>query len=599
MIRSLQKTARRTDSRVEQIQLHVPRDVVEGLRGKHISIDFPAIGSTPAARITLKIGTTIKGSLKTRDPEVGYLRRLRVEEHLGRLYATARIGPTVLSQRDVEALAGDVYKLLIDEHGENPGTEAEWAAFKGLTRAAIEGRIPGAPPILPQGRSDDAILCEALFGVADGDALTGAIDGRPRDAASLALEQQVGRLTFWVLQRRQILVDDATYLILLRRVARAALDAGLALKKRAGGDYRPDPNAERFPSYEPKKAAGLTVTGLFDRWKAEVKPAPSTVSTWRGVVRSLEGHLGRDIEVRKLAKADVLAWKDALVVRGVQPRTINDQFLAALKALLNYGVSNGIVSENVAQGVRLQVKTRAGERMLPYTDDDVARLLEHAGRENAPAKRWLPWLAVLTGARIGELAQMWGSQVRQVDGIWALEIRPSPDGGTLKNAASERTVPLHPALIEAGFVRFAQDRGDRPLFYLKPARRGAEAKHPSKGTSNHLATWIRSLPGFDDERKAPSHAARHWFKTTGARLEIMDSLVNAIQGHTDATTAGTYRHFSIEQMARAVRRYPVPTLTKGESDGAMPAEIAPKTATVTKAAEPTEGLRLSDRRGPA
>ncbi len=234
------------------------------------------------------------------------------------------------------------------------------------------------------------------------------------------------------------------------------------------------------------------------------------------MVRSLTAHLGEDIAVGKLTKANVLAWKDALVERGVRPKTVNDQHLAALKALLNFAVRNGIVSENVATGVRLVVKAKAGERMLPYSDDDVARLLDYASRETRPAKRWLPWIAVLTGARIGELAQAWGDQVRQVDGEWVLEIRPAQDGGTLKNAASERTVPLHPALVEAGFVRFAQECGNRPMFYGKPARRGSEAKHPSKGTANHLATWVKALPGFDDPRKSALHACRHWFKSTGA-----------------------------------------------------------------------------------
>ncbi len=253
------------------------------------------------------------------------------------------------------------------------------------------------------------------------------------------------------MDRNGIQAAPETHVQLLREVARAALQFGYQARKMARGDFRPDPDRGRFPEYEATKPPAVTLSVVFDRWKAEVKPTPSTVSTWRGVIRSLTAHLGEDVALTTLTKAQVIAWKDALVERGLRTATINDQHLAGLKALLNFAVRNGIATDNVAQGVRLQVKARAGERMLPYSDDDVARLLNHASRETAAAKRWLPMLAVLTGARIGELAQAWGDQVRMVDGVWVLEIRPSQDGGTLKNAASERTVPLHPVLVEAGF----------------------------------------------------------------------------------------------------------------------------------------------------
>lgn len=255
---------------------------------------------------------------------------------------------------------------------------------------------------------------------------------------------------------------------------------------------------------------------------------------------------------------NIIAWKDSLVASGRSPKTISDSDLACVRALYRYGVRNRLLKSNPAEGVRVAVRKRAGERMLPYEDAEIARLLSIASRETAPARRWLPWLAVLTGARIGELAQAWGSQVREIDGIWTLKIEPSPDGGSLKNEGSERTVPLHPALIEAGFIVFAQGRGHRPMFYGRPARPGAIGRHPSKGTSNHLATWIREQ-GFTDPRKAPSHACRHWWKSAASRAGIADSIADHLQGHAGGSDAATYRHFELRTLAEAVGRIGVPT----------------------------------------
>ncbi len=33
-------------------------------------------------------------------------------------------------------------------------------------------------------------------------------------------------------------------------------------------------------------------------------------------------------------------------------------------------------------------------------------------KETNAARRWLPWLAALSGARIGELAQLWGEEIK-------------------------------------------------------------------------------------------------------------------------------------------------------------------------------------------
>jgi integrase len=154
----------------------------------------------------------------------------------------------------------------------------------------------------------------------------------------------------------------------------------------------------------------------------------------------------------------------------------------------------------------------------------------------------------------------------EIDGIHVMKIAPAEDGGSLKNAHSERDVPLHPALVEQGFLAFVRSRGDGPLFYgtqgaPRSRRRGSGTdthRHASKGVSNRLAGWIRS-EGFNDHRKAPSHAFRHWFKTTCARLGIQERVADAIQGHVgNQTAADTYVHIDVAMKADAIGRIPVP-----------------------------------------
>jgi integrase len=194
----------------------------------------------------------------------------------------------------------------------------------------------------------------------------------------------------------------------------------------------------------------------------------------------------------------MVAWKDALVAAGKTAKAIKGGQLAAARALFRYALENDLVSANPAEGVTIRAKKQAGQSKQPYENEEVATLLSLAKLETLPYRRWLPWLMALSGARVAEVAQLWGRRVVQVQGTWVMKIAPAEDGGSLKNAGSERDVPIHPAIIELGFLAFVKERGEGPLFYgaakgTKRGRRGrgeddTEGKrHASKGVSNHLA----------------------------------------------------------------------------------------------------------------
>lgn len=316
----------------------------------------------------------------------------------------------------------------------------------------------------------------------------------------------------------------------------------------------------------PDERTPLTFEALWIRWEREAKPAPSTVSTWRGYVAQFQRHLGHD-NPRRVTADDVVAWKDALLARGLT--SVRDGHLSAIKTLFNYGLRNRLLKRNPAHGVTAARKTQAGR--LPYTDDEVARLLALANHETRPSRRWLPWLTALSGARVGEIAQLWGNRVVEIDGIPVMKIAPAADGGTIKNVGSERDVPIHPAIIERGFLDFVRSKDGGPLFYgsgrkgERPAN-GRALKHPSKSVAGHLATWIREQ-GFCDPRKDPSHALRHWFKSKCLALGTQDSIVDVIQGHTlKGGAAATYRHISLRTMAEAIEGIPVPITERRQDD---------------------------------
>jgi integrase len=511
---------------------------------------FPAMGRDPEFSIAPQIGIDVKFSLRTSDERVAEVRESATQEHLARYYHAIENGPAPLTHRQLVALAGDVYRFYTEGNYETPGTADQWRAFKGLNRAVIEGRIQSAPPIIP-GEANDQEVARELFG----ERLTAGINALPTGQAGPALEQRFGLLVDWVLTRYGLALDDAQRADLLLQIPEAAQLAARQLIRLAKRDYSPDPAAARFPLFRP--IGNCSLSAIFDRWMDETHPSASTISSWRTVITSLRAHLGHE-DMARLTTDNVVAWKTALQTKGLTAKTINDGYLTAIRSLLNFEVKNRRLPTNVATGILVQVKGTSRSKMLPYTNDEVARLLSLSAAESLPWCRWLPWLAALSGARIGELAQLWGSRVRLQDGFHVIDLRPAEDGGTFKNMGSERVVPLHPALIRDGFLEFVQAAGEGPLFYKRTSG-NPRKKHASKGVTNRLAAWIRKQ-GFKERRKAPNHALRHWFKTVSGQLRIEFAVTDFIQGHAPRSDADGYRHIDLAMMAEAISRVVVPTI---------------------------------------
>jgi integrase len=580
MVLHMTRPTRRPRSSFLQFRTRVPTDIQRIASGRPIAVSFPA-GAAGEAAVVVR-GTLrgqVKFSLQTRDPATAKERTGLATAHLERLYAAIRSGPQPLSHREIVALAGLVYKGFAMGGEDNPGPASMWHDVVRDNEAAKDG----------------ADATSAL--------MIGTGDERRRHA----LERRFGRMADAILVTQGIVTDAKSRWSLIQELPRALTQAATKLQRNADGDYRPDPNAERFPAWEGVTKAGaskaksdgrLTFDGLFERWQAERTPSASTVTTWAGYVRALRKHVGHD-DPGKVTKADLVAWKDALIAAGNSPKGIRDGQLAAAKALFTYAVENDWLPANPVHGIKLRVKGKAGSRMLPYTDDEVARLLTLADKATKADRHWLPWLAALSGARIGEVGQLWGSSIVRVDGIDAMQIAAAADGGSLKNEVSERLVPIHPALIERGFLEFARSRGSGPLFYgRRQAHKGtglsrkaatgdknatnaaltdrsSGRRHASKGVANHLASWIRDN-GFTDPRKAPNHALRHWFKNACRRAGVLDSVADDIQGHSGQRgEADRYRHADLAVMYDAIQRIPVPRVAGGPTSGPQDVLEAP------------------------
>lgn len=81
--------------------------------------------------------------------------------------------------------------------------------------------------------------------------------------------------------------------------------------------------------------------------------------------------------------------------------------------------------------------------------------------------RWAAVMGLYTGARVGEIAQLYLSDFIEEDGIPCIRIATDSDGQSLKTEASRRLVPLHPDLVKLGLldrVKGLRQQGKERLF---------------------------------------------------------------------------------------------------------------------------------------
>ena len=207
-----------------------------------------------------------------------------------------------------------------------------------------------------------------------------------------------------------------------------------------------------------------------------------------------------------------------------------------------------------------KIKTRETKA---FTNDEINTILSAAlavqpRSKGDAAKRWCPWLAAYSGARMGELTQLRGVDVVERDGIHAMKI--SPEAGTTKSGKA-RMVPLHEHLIEQGFLAFVKANGNGPLFYNEPKQLAAsdDPTNPRKPryvkAREHVAAWVRRL-GVNDPELSPNHAWRHTFKAVGFRCGIPEKVLDAIVGHAPASVGRGYGEPTLADKAQALRQFP-------------------------------------------
>lgn len=211
----------------------------------------------------------------------------------------------------------------------------------------------------------------------------------------------------------------------------------------------------------------------------------------------------RNKKVAKITLADGKAWRDSMLNAGKLSRKSIKDKITIIRTLMNWANMQAeklmFPAGDPWAALELPNVEKADSADRTYSLIDARHFLEFARTATRSSFRWIPWVIAHTGARVNEITVLEKRDVFEVEGHWFIHIRVG-EGRTTKTGKA-RKVPIHRALIEEGFVSWAQSQGDGRLF---PG---------GKNEDQRIREWIHEkvFPNRTD-LPPPNHGFRHLFE---------------------------------------------------------------------------------------
>jgi integrase len=523
----------------------------------------------------------VQMSLRTKDAALAAARHVEADAALRRYWQALRAGPRPLSHRQAVAVSADAYHHRIAEV-DDPIAVAD----RQKSRANLEGffreldampqqdRVPAMAKwvdnlIAEQGQDFIAVIAASVPGIVDA------------EQEALALEMRYGGSLDAALAKRGVVSDSASRPALLREFRRAELAGSAALRRMLDGDFSDEEKPKFFPAFEPvgQQPAALAVgpnqkvlsaRRVYDLWvkKRLGKLSDDTLRRYKPTLYSLSAFTN-DRDVRQMRDVDIHAWAMHRTSEGISARTVNRNDLVAVNSVFNYMMSlNGgrLLQQNPAEKVKLDEDVRHGTRENHFRSSEIRAILTASSQVKiegkfpraAASRRWAPWIAAYSGARIQEIVGLRRDEVRLEGKVWVFDFKRT-------KTYVPRRVPVHEHLIELGLIDYVEGVSCGPLFFDGPdpenqpktGTRDYSKKTPEEKRASEVATWVRKVANLDKDVD-PNHFWRHTFKTIAQshRVRMDDRWRDALTGHAIRSVGRSYEHPDIEDLVAAMTMFP-------------------------------------------
>ena len=245
----------------------------------------------------------------------------------------------------------------------------------------------------------------------------------------------------------------------------------------------------------------------------------------------------------KNAQTRHLPLKEMALVPNVEKmnaRTVNE-YLTVYQSLFGWAARQGYIVRNAFEGSQIPVGKNRADARAAFSRELISTIL-HALPEYTQDKTgksfqyWGIMLAIYTGARLNEIAQLALDDIKQENGIWYFNITDEGDDKKkrLKNQNSKRHVPIHDMLLSNNLIQHVEKLRQKKQTRLFPDL----AYQKGHGYGRELTRWnTRLLKQLGiKEKRLTFHSYRHTIATALHNAGAQEGVIDALLGHAQQGT---------------------------------------------------------------
>lgn len=253
--------------------------------------------------------------------------------------------------------------------------------------------------------------------------------------------------------------------------------------------------------------------------------------------------------------------------------TVNNRIIR-ISAFLNWCVEDEYLDKNRLANKKTKIiskkKAKKWERQS-YTNEDLDRLFKSSwytknlvlNLKEHPDKIFAPLLGLYQGFRVNELCSLYIKDIITVKNISCINIEEDEPDKHIKGDATERIVPIHPKLIELGFldyVAYQKKQGQKRIFpnlyYIKGKGYGQPFSKKFNNKNFKREFIEEEFLQTGAKKRKDFHSFRHTFTENLKDVEgVQDGALDYLNGHFSSShSQKTYGKRNMERLYQIISK---------------------------------------------
>jgi len=253
--------------------------------------------------------------------------------------------------------------------------------------------------------------------------------------------------------------------------------------------------------------------------------------------------------------------------------TMNKQ-LQRVSQLFAWAKARKFINTDYSGGISVKSRNLDSEKRQPYDNEELDKIVANIKAKKPATQFWVPLFGLYMGMRADEICQLYLEDIYEISGILCVDSTARRSDQSLKTKESSRIIPIHPFLLELGFMNYhkeLREAGEERLWPslkmrihkvkegddIKAVKEGDDFKRGKGGYGAGWCSWYNEHFNRKHITQDPTktfHSFRHNLPNLLEKIPtVKDFTLSKIMGHACKTeTKRTYLKPDLEEMYAAL-----------------------------------------------